>query len=130
MESVFFQTVLLHWYSHNKRDLPWRHTLNPYYIWVSEIILQQTRIAQGTDYYYRFIKHFPDIKKLAEAQTDEVLKLWEGLGYYSRARNLHSAAKTILNDYHGIFPSDYNKIIKLKGIGKYTAAAIASFSFN
>lgn len=130
MESVFFQSVLLHWYSLNKRDLPWRHTLNPYYIWVSEIILQQTRIAQGTDYYYRFIKHFPDIKKLAEAQIDEVLKLWEGLGYYSRARNLHSAAKTILHDYHGIFPSDYNQIIKLKGIGKYTAAAIASFSFN
>jgi len=122
--------VLIKWYNLNKRDLPWRETNNPYIIWVSEIILQQTRVNQGIHYFYRFIEHFPDIKSLADAPVDDVLKLWQGLGYYSRARNMHQAAKTIMNDYGGKFPQDYSEILKLKGIGEYTAAAIGSFCFN
>lgn len=124
------------WYDDHKRDLPWRHTQNPYLIWLSEIILQQTRVIQGLDYYQRFVKRFPTVKELAEAQKDEVLKLWQGLGYYSRARNLHTAAIQVYNNEiknsHASsqisFPSKYKDLIKLKGVGPYTAAAIASFS--
>lgn len=122
--------ILKKWYTKNKRDLPWRKTKNPYYIWLSEVILQQTRVDQGLPYYVKFIKEFPDVKSLASAGEDRILRLWQGLGYYSRARNLHSAAKTIVTEYKGSFPKMYSEIIKLKGIGEYTAAAIASFAFN
>jgi A/G-specific adenine glycosylase len=122
--------VLLKWYETNKRELPWRNTKNPYNIWVSEIILQQTRVNQGYDYYYRFIKRFPDVTSLASASIDEVIKQWEGLGYYSRARNMHTAANQIVNDFNWQFPDNYNDLIKLKGVGEYTAAAIASIAYN
>lgn len=125
-----FQNEIFSWFLKNKRDLLWRNTTDPYKIWISEIILQQTRIAQGTAYYQRFIEYFPNIKKLALAPENDVLKLWQGLGYYSRARNLHFTAKLIVNDFGGIFPKSYEEIIKLKGIGLYTAAAIASIAFN
>jgi A/G-specific adenine glycosylase len=118
------------WYNINKRELPWRQTTDPYKIWLSEIILQQTRVAQGLGYYQRFIEQFPAVKNLALASEDEVLKLWQGLGYYSRARNLHSAAKYIHYELSGRFPSEYNDIEKLKGVGSYTAAAVASIAFN
>ena len=121
---------LLSWYRLNKRDLPWRNTDSPYYIWLSEIILQQTRVAQGMDYYIKFITHYPTIESLAEASEEDVLKDWQGLGYYSRARNLHSAAKFIKEIHNGEFPSNYEEIRDLKGVGDYTAAAIASFAFN
>jgi A/G-specific adenine glycosylase len=110
--------------------LPWREIRNPYYIWLSEIILQQTRVNQGLSYYLRFIEQFPEVKDLALAEEEEVLKLWQGLGYYSRARNIHTAAKTIVNSYNGVFPKKHEEILKLKGIGEYTAAAIASFAYN
>ena len=126
----FFCTPIHTWYSLNKRDLPWRTTRDPYLIWLSEIILQQTRIDQGLDYYNRFALEFPTVSDLASASEDQVLKLWQGLGYYSRARNLHFTAKYIQQQYHGIFPNDYKSILSLKGIGEYTAAAIASISFN
>ncbi|MCK3682924.1 A/G-specific adenine glycosylase [Maribellus sp. YY47] len=125
-----FKTALYKWYHLYQRYLPWRQTNDAYKIWISEIILQQTRVAQGTDYYHRFIERFPTVTDLASAHEDEVLKLWQGLGYYSRARNLHAAAKTIANNYSGIFPNKYETIIKLKGIGPYTAAAIASIAFS
>ena len=118
------------WYRINKRDLPWRNTSDPYRIWISEVILQQTRVAQGLDYYYRFIERFPDVRSLADASQEEVLKYWQGLGYYSRARNLHEAAQDIRQRYDGVFPSSYEAIRTLKGIGEYTAAAIASFTWN
>lgn len=121
---------IYYWYSRNKRDLPWRTTSDPYKIWISEIILQQTRVAQGTDYYLKFANRFPNVKKLAEAHEDEVLKLWQGLGYYSRARNLHTAAKYIHEELNDKFPETYNEILKLKGVGPYTAAAIASIAFD
>lgn len=121
---------IYHWYSQNKRDLPWRETSDPYKIWISEIILQQTRVAQGTDYYHRFIEKFPTIVDLAKASEDDVLKLWQGLGYYTRARNLHTTAKKIVTNFDGKFPSDYKTILSLKGIGSYTAAAIASIAFG
>ena len=121
---------IYYWYSKNKRDLPWRKTDEPYKIWISEIILQQTRVKQGNDYYLRFVNYFPNVKKLAEATEDEVLKLWQGLGYYSRARNLHTAAKYIMKELGGKFPETYNGILKLKGVGPYTAAAIASIAFD
>ncbi len=124
-----FSLELINWYSINKRDLPWRNTNNAYFIWLSEIILQQTRVEQGLQYYLRFIERFPTIKQLADASEDEVLKLWEGLGYYSRARNLHFAANQIVELNNGVFPSDFDNILKLKGVGKYTASAIASFAF-
>ena len=123
-------TVLLAWYNQNKRDLPWRDITDPYKIWISEIILQQTRVNQGLDYYLRFVNRFPDIKSLALASEDEVLKLWQGLGYYSRARNLHKAAKQIMSVFNGIFPKEYSQILSLSGIGEYTASAIASFAFD
>ncbi|MCX6257405.1 MAG: A/G-specific adenine glycosylase [Bacteroidia bacterium] len=121
---------LIDWYKVNQRNLPWRNTTDPYKIWISEIILQQTRVSQGTDYYYRFIEKFPDISTLAAASEEEVMKVWQGLGYYTRARNLHHTAKTIINEYSGIFPSDYDEILKLKGIGPNTAAAVSSFAFK
>ena len=126
----FFNTPIHIWYSLNKRDLPWRNTREPYLIWLSEIILQQTRIDQGLAYYNRFSNEFPTISAMADASEDRILKLWQGLGYYSRARNLHFTAKYIQQKYNGIFPQDYNSILALKGIGEYTAAAIASISFN
>lgn len=121
---------LINWYSIHKRDLPWRNTKDPYLIWVSEIILQQTRINQGINYYYNFTKTFPDVESLANAKTDHVLKIWQGLGYYSRARNMHFTANHIVNNLNSKFPNTFDELKKLKGIGDYTAAAIASFSFN
>jgi len=118
------------WYSANKRELPWRETANPYKIWLSEIILQQTRIAQGISYYDRFIEEFPTIFELAKAPEDQVLKLWQGLGYYTRARNLHSTSKFIVKYFKGVFPDDYKTILSLKGVGQYTAAAVASIAFD
>lgn len=126
----FFNSPIHTWYSLFKRDLPWRNTRNPYFIWLSEIILQQTRIDQGLAYYMRFIEEFPTISDLASASEHQILKLWQGLGYYSRARNLHFTAKYIQQNYNGKFPADYESILLLKGIGEYTAAAIASISFN
>jgi len=125
-----FSDVLSQWYAINKRDLPWRSTVNPYYIWVSEIILQQTRVDQGLPYYLKFIDTFPVVSDLANADEDLVLKLWQGLGYYSRARNLQFSAKLILSEFGGNFPDNHTDILKLKGVGSYTAAAIASFSFG
>jgi A/G-specific adenine glycosylase len=118
------------WYQQHHRKLPWRETKDAYRIWLSEIILQQTRVQQGLPYYNKFIESYPSIHKLAQAQETEVLHLWQGLGYYSRARNMHFTAKYIVKNYDGIFPSDYKNILSLKGIGEYTAAAIASFAFN
>ncbi|WP_431156842.1 A/G-specific adenine glycosylase [Winogradskyella poriferorum] len=125
-----FQKELISWYSINKRELPWRSTKNPYFIWLSEIILQQTQVNQGLPYYEAFTHTFPTVFKLAEASEEEVLKLWQGLGYYSRARNLHTSAKFIANELNGQFPSTYSEIVKLKGVGDYTASAIASIVFN
>ena len=121
---------LISWYTSNKRDLPWRDTKNPYLIWVSEIILQQTRVAQGLEYYRRFIDVYPNIFSLACADIDEILKIWQGLGYYSRARNMHTAAKYIVETCQGKFPATYDGLIAIKGIGDYTASAIASFAFG
>ena len=123
-----FTSSLLDWYSRNKRNLPWRHTSDPYPIWLSEVILQQTRIAQGTQYWERFMERFPSVESLAAASEDEVLRLWQGLGYYSRARNLHAAAKQIVA--MGGFPTIYEDIRQLKGVGDYTAAAISSFAYG
>jgi A/G-specific adenine glycosylase len=125
-----FSNTLLKWFEIEKRDLPWKLTNDPYKIWISEIVLQQTRVDQGTSYYLKFIKKFPTIQSLANAQEDDVLKMWEGLGYYSRARNLHFTAKTILEKHNGVFPTEYNDILALKGIGPYTAAAIMSYAYN
>ena len=125
-----FSNSLIHWYLQNKRDLPWRNTTNPYWIWLSEIMLQQTRVAQGLPYFLTFTEAFPTIFDLAKADEEQVLKLWQGLGYYSRARNLHATAKYIAFDLNGEFPSNYKELLKLKGVGEYTAAAIASFSYN
>lgn len=121
---------LISWYLKNGRDLPWRHTRNPYEIWLSEIILQQTRVAQGLPYYYRFLAQFPDVFALANAPEDKVLKAWQGLGYYSRARNLHKAAKLVATEWKGLFPSNFADLQKLPGVGQYTAAAIASMAFG
>ncbi len=121
---------LLHWYSQNKRPLPWRETRDPYKIWLSEVILQQTRVAQGMNYYHRFLVSFPDVHSLAKADEQEVLKLWQGLGYYSRARNMHHAAKEIVEKHNGIFPQSATELRKLKGIGEYTASAIASICYD
>ena len=125
-----FSNSLIHWYLQNKRDLPWRNTTNPYPIWLSEIMLQQTRVAQGLPYFLSFTDAFPTIFDLANAEEEQVLKLWQGLGYYSRARNLHATAKHIAFELNGEFPSSYKELLKLKGVGEYTAAAIASFSYN
>lgn len=125
-----FYNILITWYLTNKRDLPWRNTTNPYYIWLSEIILQQTRVAQGLPYFEAFTKQFPKVSDLANASQEQVLKTWQGLGYYSRARNLHDTAKHIYFNLNGKFPDSYKDLLKLKGVGQYTAAAIASFAFN
>ncbi|SDQ10335.1 A/G-specific DNA-adenine glycosylase [Chryseobacterium soldanellicola] len=121
---------LLDWYKKNARDLPFRQTKDPYKIWICEIVFQQTRISQGLNHYNNFVKRFPDVKTLAEAPEDEVLLYWKGLGYYSRAINIHKAAQQIMTDYYGVFPHDYEEILKLKGIGKYTAAAVSSICFD
>src|SRR5688572_4127111 len=112
-----FSGSVIKWYNKNKRELPWRHTKDPYMIWISEIILQQTRVEQGLPYYYKITSAFPTVKALALAKEDAILKHWQGLGYYSRARNMHAASKTILKEHKGKFPSDYDAILKLKGIG-------------
>lgn len=123
-------TKLLRWYDDNARDLPFRKTKDPYKIWICEIVFQQTRIAQGLNHYNNFIERFPDVETLATSHEDEVLLYWKGLGYYSRAINIHKAAQQIMNEYQGVFPSQYEEILKLKGIGKYTAAAVSSICFN
>ncbi|NER14527.1 A/G-specific adenine glycosylase [Leptobacterium flavescens] len=125
-----FNKIISHWYRKNKRDLPWRKTRDPYRIWLSEIMLQQTRVEQGLPYYLKFVDHYPTIKHLADAPEDEVLKLWQGLGYYSRARNLHATARHVTYELNENFPSTYSEIIKLKGVGDYTASAIASICFD
>lgn len=122
--------TLIDWYGRNKRDLPWRDSQDPYTVWLSEVILQQTRVEQGRAYYHRFLERFPAVKDLAEANENEVLRTWQGLGYYSRARNLHKTAQTVHKDYNGIFPRTYADLIGLRGVGPYTAAAIASFCFG
>ncbi len=125
-----FSQKILVWYAENKRQLPWRKTNDPYKIWLSEVMLQQTRIAQGLPYYEKFVKEFPSVFELATADEQKVLKLWQGLGYYSRARNMHATAKTIVEKYDGSFPKTYKELIKLKGVGDYTASAIASICFD
>jgi len=123
-----FADKLINWYAENKRELPWRNTKDAYHIWISEIILQQTRVVQGYDYYIRFVRRFPDVFALAEADEDEVMKHWQGLGYYSRARNLHAAARSVKEA--GCFPTTYEGVRALKGVGDYTAAAICSFAYD
>jgi len=125
-----FADTLIGWYEEHQRYLPWRGETDPYKIWVSEIILQQTRVQQGWDYYLRFIENFPNVKALAEAEEEKVLRVWQGLGYYSRARNMHAAAQEIMTRHEGKFPKDYDNILALKGVGSYTAAAIASIAFH
>lgn len=128
--SSYISDILIKWYNDHKRDLPWRDINDPYLIWISEIILQQTRVNQGIAYYFRFVERFPTVGKLAEANEDEVLKYWQGLGYYSRARNLHKAACQIVNEFGGAFPTKHSEVLKLAGVGEYTAAAICSFAYN
>ncbi|MBW8051468.1 MAG: A/G-specific adenine glycosylase [Cytophagales bacterium] len=130
MNKKKFSSLLISWYRQEARDLPWRHTRNPYHIWLSEIILQQTRVDQGLPYYLKFIEQYPTIHDLANADISEVLRLWQGLGYYTRARNLHHTANNIVRNYGGKFPGNYKDLLELKGVGKYTAAAIASFAFG
>jgi A/G-specific adenine glycosylase len=125
-----FSDELVQWYHNNKRDLPWRHTTNAYIIWLSEVILQQTRVEQGLPYFYRFVEKYPDVTSFAAAAEDDILKLWQGLGYYSRGRNMLKTARIVQEQYNGRFPETYDELIKLKGIGEYTAAAISSFSSN
>lgn len=125
-----FSNKLINWYQQNKRDLPWRNSKDAYLIWLSEIILQQTRVEQGLSYFNNFIEKYPTVVLLAKASEKEVLNLWQGLGYYSRARNLHYTAKNITKNFNGVFPVNYDDILKLKGVGEYTAAAISSFSYN
>jgi len=125
-----FAESLIHWYSGAKRDLPWRKTRDPYMVWVSEIILQQTRVEQGLPYFRRFVAAFPTVQQLADAREDHVLAIWQGLGYYSRARNMQAAARQVMTDFAGKFPTTYSDILRLKGVGPYTAAAIASICFH
>ncbi|MDG1914682.1 MAG: A/G-specific adenine glycosylase [Crocinitomix sp.] len=125
-----FSTLINAWYRQNRRVLPWRGISDPYKIWLSEVILQQTRVDQGTAYYLKFIKAFPTINHLANAEEDEVLNLWQGLGYYSRARNMHFSAKLVANELNGVFPTTYKGVISLKGVGEYTAAAITSIAYG
>ncbi len=129
-KDKIIRTTILHWSKENPRALPWKDTQDGYKIWVSEIILQQTRVQQGTPYYHRFIETFPDVFSLAASSLDQVYKVWEGLGYYRRARHMHEAAKSIVDRYQGVFPNTYTEILQLKGVGPYTAAAIASFAFD
>ncbi len=125
-----FSDTLITWYNYHRRDLPWRHTRDPYPIWLSEVILQQTRVAQGLPYYRRFLETYPTVQEMAAADERELLRLWQGLGYYSRARNLHQTAKLVTEQFGGRFPQTYDGLLRLKGIGTYTAAAIASFAFG
>jgi len=129
-DALEFAVDLMQWYDKKKRDLPWRRTQNPYHIWLSEIILQQTRVDQGMPYYLKFVESFPNLTDLAKATDDEVLKLWQGLGYYSRARNMLATARMVQASYGGVFPKEYNQILQLRGVGEYTAAAIASIAFS
>ncbi|MGO3728370.1 MAG: A/G-specific adenine glycosylase, partial [Enterococcus viikkiensis] len=129
-EIAEFQADFLAWYQQEKRNLPWRYNHDPYRIWISEIMLQQTRVDTVIDYFYRFMEEFPTIKELAEAPEEKLLKVWEGLGYYSRARNLQAAAKQILEEFDGDFPTTVEAIRSLKGIGPYTAGAISSIAFE
>jgi len=128
--SSDFSKKLISWYLEHKRDLPWRATKSPYHIWLSEIMLQQTRVAQGLPYYLSFISEFPTVFDLANASEEKVLKLWQGLGYYSRARNLHATAKYVSEELNGTFPPNYKDLLKLKGVGDYTASAIASICYD
>ncbi len=130
MANLSFSQKTITWFLSHQRDLPWRHTTDPYFIWLSEIILQQTRVAQGLPYYLKFTENYPTIFDLAAAPEQEVMRLWQGLGYYSRARNLHQTAQFIVKNLSGQFPNSYNNLLTLKGIGPYTAAAIASFAYN
>lgn len=130
MNATVFSQKVVEWYQEHHRLLPWRQTRDPYKIWLSEIILQQTRVAQGLPYYRAFLRKYPRVTSLAAASEEEVLRVWQGLGYYSRARNLHACAKTIVNGYGGKFPQTFGALKRLKGIGDYTAAAIASFAFD
>ncbi len=125
-----FSEEIIGWYHQNKRDLPWRNSTDPYKIWLSEIILQQTRVDQGLDYYHKFVENYPTIDLLAKAPEKEILNHWQGLGYYSRARNLHFTAKLIVAEHNGTFPTDYKTVLSLKGVGEYTAAAITSFAYD
>ena len=125
-----FENQLVKWYLNNKRELPWRENIDPYRVWISEIILQQTRVVQGEKYFNNFIKKFPSLESLSSAEESEVLKMWKGLGYYNRAINIHKTSKKITNTLNGIFPNTYNELIKLNGIGDYTASAISSICFN
>ncbi|NDE64067.1 MAG: A/G-specific adenine glycosylase [Chlamydiae bacterium] len=125
-----FSEEIIEWYQKHKRDLPWRNTNDPYIIWLSEIIMQQTRVEQGTPYFNRFVEKYPSVKHFASATEAEILKLWQGLGYYSRGRNMHQTAQAVMEEHAGYFPKNYESLIRLKGIGEYTAAAIASFSSN
>jgi A/G-specific adenine glycosylase len=130
MDKRYFSKKIVQWYLQNKRDLPWRSTKDPYKVWLSEIILQQTRVIQGLPYYNRFVSTYPSVKHLADAPLEQVLRLWQGLGYYTRARNLHKCAKHIVSDHAAKFPKTFSKLKNLPGVGDYTAAAIASFSFK
>lgn len=125
-----FTSRVINWYTEHKRDLPWRSTNDPYIIWLSEIILQQTRVEQGMPYFHKFVENYPTVKDFAAASEDEILNHWQGLGYYSRGRNMHHTAKMVMEEHAGYFPTTYDKLLKLKGIGEYTAAAISSFSRN
>lgn len=127
---VDFSILIQNWFRQNSRNLPWRETKNPYFIWLSEVILQQTRVEQGLNYYLKFVREFPTVDELAKADEEKVLILWQGLGYYSRARNLHFAAKQVATEFEGIFPKDYKTIRSLKGVGDYTAAAISSIAYG
>ena len=127
---MIFSEIILDWYQQNKRQLPWRTTTDPYRIWLSEVLLQQTRVAQGLPYYNTFIENFPTVYDMASASEEQILKLWQGLGYYSRARNMHYTAKQIVERYNGEFPNSFKELKKLKGVGEYTASAIASICFN
>ncbi|TAF35861.1 MAG: A/G-specific adenine glycosylase [Cytophagales bacterium] len=130
MQAEDFSFALIGWYEQHKRSLPWRNIQNPYQIWLSEIILQQTRVSQGLPYYLRFVEAFPTVADMAKAEEKDVLRLWQGLGYYSRARNMHQSSKMVMDKFGGEFPDNYKEILTLKGVGSYTAAAIASFAFN
>lgn len=130
LHPSFLATALLAWYPRHRRDLPWRHTRDPYAIWLSEIILQQTRVAQGIPYYETFLRAYPTVQDMAAAAEAEVLRYWQGLGYYSRARNMHRTACQVVEEHGGHFPDNYAGLLKLRGIGPYTAAAIASFAFD
>ncbi len=130
MEKHPISVLLIDWYNQNKRNLPWRNSRNPYFIWLSEVILQQTRIDQGTAYYHKFTENYPTISDLANAPEEDVMLSWQGLGYYSRARNLHAAAKSVVAEHQGKFPNTYQNIRNLKGVGDYTAAAVASIAYG